>query len=51
MAYLKLKTIWISYRSFLPKLNFKRAWDEQNLAEMKWVGTDSLYIAFNVYVR
>ena len=50
---MKLKTAWISYRSFWPKLDFKPSWDFYvfNLPETKWISADSLDVAFNAHVR
>ena len=49
---MKLKTVWISYRSFWSKWNFKPAWFscEHNLPETKWISADPLDVAFNAHV-
>ena len=50
---MKLKPVWIWYRSFWLKSNFKPTLDfhvNKNLPEAKWISADSLDIAFNVHV-
>ena len=46
---MKLKTVWISYWSFWPKLNFKPAWDfhVNILHETKWISADSCHFDRN----
>ena len=49
---MKLKPVWISYRSFWPKWNFILAWDfHVNKIYPKWISPDSLDIALNVHVH